>query len=204
MSNRYLHSIDVSPNPIATRCVIGLDRDGVINRDLGTYVTDPAQFEPIPGSIEAIAKIRRLGHKIVIITNQGGIEKGIMTEQDVDRVHTRMFDMLGAAGCNSLDALYYSASSRKEDPFAKPNVGMFKRCENEHRQIKFSEGFYVGDKITDLKAALKIGARPVLVRTGYGKETEELLNRFTYKKIKQQTQIFDDLAAFSLWLESNN
>jgi histidinol phosphatase-like enzyme len=115
-----------------------------------------------------------------------------------------MFDMLGAAGCNSLDALYYSASSRKEDPFAKPNVGMFKRCENEHRQIKFSEGFYVGDKITDLKAALKIGARPVLVRTGYGKETEELLNRFTYKKIKQQTQIFDDLAAFSLWLESNN
>lgn len=204
MSNRYLHSIDVSSSPIATRCVIGLDRDGVINRDLGTYVTDPDQFEPIPGSIEAIAKIRRLGHKIVIITNQGGIEKGIMTEQDVDRVHARMFDMLGAAGCNSLDALYYSASSRKEDPFAKPNVGMFKRCENEHRQIKFSEGFYVGDKITDLKAALKIGARPVLVRTGYGKETEELLNRFTYKKIKQQTQIFDDLAAFSLWLESNN
>jgi D-glycero-D-manno-heptose 1,7-bisphosphate phosphatase len=184
--------------------VIGLDRDGVINRDLGTYVTDPDQFEPIPGSIEAIAKIRRLGHKIVIITNQGGIEKGIMTEQDVDRVHARMFDMLGAAGCSSLDALYYSASSRKEDPFAKPNVGMFKRCENEHRQIKFSEGFYVGDKITDLKAALKIGARPVLVRTGYGKETEELLNRFTYKRIKQQTQIFDDLAAFSLWLESNN
>jgi D-glycero-D-manno-heptose 1,7-bisphosphate phosphatase len=194
----------VSSDPIATRCVIGLDRDGVINCDLGTYVTDPDQFEPIPGSIEAIAKIRRLGHKIVIITNQGGIEKGIMTEQDVDRVHARMFDMLGAAGCSSLDALYYSASSRKEDPFAKPNVGMFKRCENEHRQIKFSEGFYVGDKITDLKAALKIGARPVLVRTGYGKETEELLNRFTYKKIKQQTQIFDDLAAFSLWLESNN
>jgi D-glycero-D-manno-heptose 1,7-bisphosphate phosphatase len=92
--------------------------------------------------------------------------------------------------------LYYSASSRKDDPFAKPNTGMFKRCEKENKAIKFKEGYYVGDKMKDLKAAVKIGAKPVLVRTGYGKETEQELNRHSNKEVKAKTIIFDDLAAF--------
>jgi len=179
------------------KCVIGIDRDGVINKDIGTYITSPNDFTPISGSLEAIALIRSKGHKIAIITNQGGIEKGIMTEDQVDKVHEHMFQLLGQSGCPSVDALYYSVSSAKWDPFAKPNVGMFKRCEKEHPQIKFSKGFYIGDKMSDLKAAIKIGARPVLVRTGHGKETEQQLNKFTYKKIKKQTYIFDDLMEFA-------
>lgn len=179
-------------------CVIGIDRDGVINKDLGTYVTTPTQFEPLPGSLEAIALLRSKLHKIAIITNQGGIEKGIMTESDVDTIHNYMFKLLGEAGCPSIDALYYSVSSRKNDMYAKPNIGMFKRCEKENPRIKFSKGFFIGDKISDLKAADKIGARPVLVRTGYGAETEELLNtRFTYKKLKQKTYVFDTLLDFA-------
>ena len=206
MANRYINQ---SPQLITTenytKCVIGLDRDGVINRDLGTYVTNPENFEPIEGSLIAIAKLRKLGHKIAIITNQGGIEKGIMTIEDVENVHRRMFEMLGEAGCPSVDAIYYSASSRKDDEFAKPNTGMFKRCERENPTIKFSKGYYVGDKITDLKAAMKVGATPILVRTGYGTETEELINsRFTYKKIKKATRIFDNLVAFADWMEKRN
>lgn len=180
------------------KCVVGIDRDGVINRDLGTYVTKPKDFEPLPGSLEAIALLRSKLHKIAIITNQGGIEKGIMSESDVDSIHDYMFQLLGEAGCPSIDALYYSVSSRKDDMYAKPNTGMFKRCEKENPHIKFSQGFFVGDKISDLKAAIKIGARPVLVRTGYGLETEELLNsRFTYKKLKNKTYIFDNLLDFA-------
>jgi len=179
-----------------TRCVIGLDRDGVINRDLGTYCFRPEDFDPIPGSIDAIAKLRRKGYKIVVLTDQGGIEKGIYTEKDVERVHEKMFQLLGEAGCSSIDAIYYSASSRKEDPFAKPNLGMFKRCEREIKDIKFREGYYVGDKMKDLKAAYDIGAIPVLVRTGYGSETERDLQKFTYRKIKSKTLIFDDLSKF--------
>ena len=179
-----------------TKCVIGLDRDGVLNRDLGTYVTRPEDFDPIPGSLEAVAAMRRKGYKIVIITDQGGIEKGIMTEETVDTVHTYMFELLGKAGCFSIDALYYSASSRRDDPFAKPNTGMFKRCEKEHKDIKFKEGYYVGDKMKDLKAAMNMGAKPVLVRTGYGLETEKELQKFTYRKIKQRTIVFDNLEAF--------
>jgi D-glycero-D-manno-heptose 1,7-bisphosphate phosphatase len=179
-----------------TKCVIGLDRDGVINRDLGTYCFRPDDFDPIPGSIEAVAELRRKGYKIVVITDQGGIEKGIYTEKDVESVHEKMFQLLGEAGCSSIDAIYYSASSRKEDPFAKPNLGMFKRCEREIKDIKFREGYYVGDKMKDLKAAYDIGAIPVLVRTGYGLETERNLEKFTYRKIKSKTLIFDDLSKF--------
>ena len=184
------------------KCVIGLDRDGVLNVDLGTYVTKPQDFTPIDGSLEAVAKLRNLGHKIVIISNQGGIEKGIMSQDDVDRVHDRMFELLGAAGCHSINSLYYSASSRKDDMYAKPNTGMFKRCEKENPDIKFKKGYFVGDKMSDLKAAHKIGARPVLVRTGYGLETEKELKKFTYRDIRKKTIIFDDLSSFAEYAEA--
>lgn len=179
-----------------TKCVIGLDRDGVINRDLGTYCFRPEDFDPIPGSIDAISTLRRKGYKIVVITDQGGIEKGLYKEADVEAVHTKMFQLLGEAGCSSIDAIYYSASSRKDDPFAKPNVGMFKRCEKEIPDIKFNQGYYVGDKMKDLKAAVRIGAKPILVRTGYGAETEKELNKFTYRDIKRQVKTYDNLEHF--------
>ena len=119
-----------------------------------------------------------------------------MTESDVSLVHDRMFELLGRVGCKYIDALYFSSSNRKDDKYAKPNTGMFKRCEKEYTNIKFSTGYYVGDKISDLKVAVKLGAKPILVRTGYGTETEKLLNRFTYKNIKSKTKVFDNLASF--------
>ena len=186
---------------IGSKCVIGLDRDGVINEDLGTYCYSPDDFKPIPGSLEAMAELRRKGYKIAIITDQGGIEKGLYTQEEVDKVHDRMYEMLGSVGCFTIDALYYSASSRKDDPFAKPNTGMFKRCEKENKAIKFKEGYYVGDKMKDLKAALNIGAKPVLVRTGYGRTTEQELNRYSNREVKQRVIIFDNLAQFVESLE---
>ena len=186
----------MDPNWIAPRCVIGLDRDGVINENVEGYCIRKEDFKPIDGSLEAIAKLRKLGHKIAVITNQGCIEKGICTQDDVEAVNSHMFDLLGKAGCPAIDALYYSASSRKDDEWAKPNTGMFKRCERENPHIKFSKGYYVGDKITDLKAAMKVGARPVLVRTGHGVKTELELNKFTYRKIKKATKIYNNLADF--------
>jgi D-glycero-D-manno-heptose 1,7-bisphosphate phosphatase len=184
-----------------TKCVIGLDRDGVINEDLGTYCYKKEDFIPIEGSMNAMARLRRKGYKIVIITDQGGIEKGLFTSDDVDKLHDHMFELLGQAGCERIDALYYSASSRKEDPYAKPNVGMFKRCEKENKNIKFAGGYYVGDKMKDLRAAVRAGCRPVLVRTGYGAETEQELDKFTYRDLKKRTLIFDNLAQFVETLE---
>ena len=186
---------------LGSKCVIGLDRDGVINEDLGTYCYRAEDFKPIPGSLEAMAELRRKGYKCVIITDQGGIEKGIYTMEEVDTLHNYMFELLGAVGCLSIDALYYSASSRKDDPFAKPNTGMFKRCEAENKHIKFKGGYYVGDKMKDLKAALNVGAKPVLVRTGYGLETEKELGRYANREVKKRVLIFDNLAQFIESLE---
>jgi D-glycero-D-manno-heptose 1,7-bisphosphate phosphatase len=179
--------------------VIGLDRDGVINKEKGS-IKDPDDFEPIKGSLEAIAQLKKLGYPVVILSNQSGISKGIITQDDVESVHEYMFKLLGEAGCPYIDGLYYSTSSHKHDYYAKPNTGMFERCERENLDIRFSGGYFVGDKISDLKAAIKTGATPVLVRTGHGAETENLLKRHTYRKIKQKTKVYDSLADFVLGL----
>lgn len=178
------------------KITIGLDRDGTINQDLGTYVTHPDRFLPIPGSLEAVAMLRKKGYNIVVLTNQAGIMKGIMTPEEVDAVNGRMLEMLGQAGCYSIDGIYYSTTNLKEDIYAKPNTGMFKRAEKE-LGVKFKGGAYVGDKISDLKVADKVGATPILVKTGHGMETLELLDRYTYRDLKKKTIVFDNLMAFA-------
>ena len=186
-----------SLNNSLNQSVVGLGRDGVINTDLGKSVTRKQDFIPIEKSIEAVALIRIKGHRIVIISNQGGIIKNELTEQQVDNVHKYMFELLGKAGCRSIDGLYYSTSSHRQDLMAKPSIGMFKRAEQEIPNIKFSNGFYVGDKLSDLKAAYKIGATPILVRTGHGLETEKALKKFTYQKIAKHTKVYDNLWQFA-------
>jgi D-glycero-D-manno-heptose 1,7-bisphosphate phosphatase len=175
---------------------IGLDRDGTINQDMGTSVTHPSQFIPITGSLEAVALMRRKGYNIVILTNQGGIGRGEMTAEDVDRVHEYMLDLLGKAGCSSIDGIYYSTTSLKQDIYAKPNNGMFKRAEKELR-VKFKGGAYIGDKISDLKVADKIGAIPVLVKTGHGNDTIDKLDSYANRELKKKTQVFNNLWEFA-------
>ena len=178
---------------------IGLDRDGTINQDIGTAVTHPSQFIPIPNSLEAVALMRRKGYNIVILTNQAGISRGEMTAEDVDRVHQYMLDLLGKAGCSSIDGIYYSTTNLKQDIYAKPNNGMFKRAEKELR-LKFKGGAYIGDKISDLKVADKIGAIPVLVKTGHGNETIDKLDTYANTALKKKTQVFNNLWEFAVSL----
>jgi D-glycero-D-manno-heptose 1,7-bisphosphate phosphatase len=176
--------------------VIGLDRDGTINVDIGTYVTKPEQFTPIEGSLEAVKMIRNKGYDVVILTNQAGITKGIMDPVDVDIVNNYMLELLWNIGCKSINGLYYSTSNLKEDVYAKPNTGMFKRASAEIG-VDWKNGVYVGDKISDLKAAIKAKAKPILVRTGHGAETAKKLNTFANKDLKKQTETFDNLNQFA-------
>ena len=181
------------------KAVIGLDRDGVINIDRGHYLTSIDQWEPIPGSLEAIRMMRLKGYSVIIITNQGGIIKGEQTHQQVDAIHEHMMQVFGQAGIFSIDGLLYSESSLKDDYYAKPNLGMFHRAEKEFLSGKRFKngGFYVGDKMTDLKAAYKIGAKPILVRTGHGEETETQLKKFSAEKIRKKTKVFNNLLEFA-------
>jgi D-glycero-D-manno-heptose 1,7-bisphosphate phosphatase len=111
-----------------------------------------------------------------------------------------MFEIFGNAGIFTIDGLFYSESSLKEDYYAKPNLGMFHRTEKEifNNKIRFKDkGFYVGDKITDLKAAERIGATPVLVKTGHGVNSEKDLQKFSKSKLRKKTKIFQDLLQFA-------
>jgi len=209
LKHARINSVTTQNNTIQTpmfynKPVIGLDRDGVINinAEEGEYVWRRDQFKPIPGSLEAIAMMRSKGYKIVILTNQGGIAKGKYTQADVDYLHKEvLFKLLGEAGCPSIDGLYYSVSSDKNDYFAKPNIGMFKRAEDEISGVKFKDGWYVGDSMRDLKAGHKMNSKLVLVRTGFGKKTEEELNKFTYKELKKNTVVYNNLLEFAKSLD---
>lgn len=195
-SNSQAPKITWSGGEFRTKCVVGLARDGVVNKYIGGYCFRVEDFEEIPNSFDAVAELRRKGHKIVFITDQGGIETKQFTQEQVETVNMHMLDLLGKAGCFSIDGIYYSAGVRKDDPFAIPNNGMFKKCEKEIKDIKFKEGYYVGHTIKELKAAISAGAKPVLVRTGKGLETEKELNRWAHKDLKRRTLVVDDLAAF--------
>ena len=78
--------------------IVVLDRDGVINVDLMTYVTSPQEFQPIKGSLEAIARLNEKGFKIAIATNQACIEKGIITDNELDSIHNFMIELLKPLG----------------------------------------------------------------------------------------------------------
>lgn len=179
------------------KAIVGLDRDGTIIRDMGNYITSPSQLEPLPGALEAVRMIRLKGHKLVIITNQAGISKGLQTQEQVDNVHNSLMQIFGQNGIFSIDGLFYSTSNLKEDIYAKPNIGMFNRAVEANPEINWKQGWYVGDKISDLKAAEKSGAVPVLVRTGHGMETEEKLNTFANRDLKKKTLVFDTLLDFA-------
>ena len=142
---------------MTNKIFIGLDHDGVINTDPQDIIAHiPRDFEPIPGSLESIANLRHQGYGIVIITNQGGIAKGQMSIEDVESVNNYMLDLLGKAGCTDIDGIYFSETSEKNDPYAKPNAGMFKIAQKEIAGLRWSNGFYVGDKMSDLKVLMKV------------------------------------------------
>jgi D-glycero-D-manno-heptose 1,7-bisphosphate phosphatase len=188
---------DYTPH-VPCKPVIGIDRDGIINHIPNNgYVKYPSDLDIIPGALEAIKLIRDKGYRITVITDQPQISKGLLTTYEVDSVHEHLMMLFGQAGIMSIEGLYYNTSDSKEDMYAKPNPGMFKRAENEQPGVDFSKGYYVGDSLVDLKAAIKVKAKPVLIRTGNGEATEQLLNKFSNQELKKKARIYSSLLEFA-------
>ena len=147
-----------------TRNVLFLDRDGVINLDVG-YLSDPAQLEFIPGAIEAMKEAQTRGYDIIVVTNQSGVARGYYTEEDVQALHAEMSRRLEAESVHIL-AYYYCPhhpegtveAYKKACDCRKPNPGMLtKAIEEWHVDVDGS--FLVGDKPSDVEAAESIGMR---------------------------------------------
>lgn len=184
--------------PKPTKPVVGIDRDGIINTiPLKGYVSSPSELQVIDGVLDAILLIKSKGYRVSIISDQPHISKGLITQFDVDNVNVRLMQIFGEAGIMSIEGLYFNTSDAKEDMYAKPNPGMFKRCENENPGVDFSKGYYVGDSIVDLKSAVKVKAKPILIRTGNGEETEKQLNKFSNQDLKKKARIYSSLLEFA-------
>ncbi len=152
-----------------TRAVF-IDRDGTINVDKD-YLTDPDDVEFIEGAPEAIGVANGLGLKVVIISNQSGVSRGIMTTDQVESVNRRLVEMLRARGAG-VDAIYYCPhhpdyGNKVQCACRKPGTGMLLKAKDEFG-VDLSESFVIGDKWSDVKCGENAGAYTSLVRTGYG------------------------------------
>jgi D-glycero-D-manno-heptose 1,7-bisphosphate phosphatase len=164
---------------MTTRAVF-LDRDGNINRDVG-YPHSYEQIEIYPYSFEAIRKINQAGLLAVIVTNQSGVGRGLITEPELRDIHDRMTEALRRQGA-SIDGVFYCphhADSEipayaRECDCRKPNPGMGLKAAAE-LGIDTRRSYMVGDKVEDIEFGINLGATPVLVLTGYGKTSLERL-----------------------------
>jgi len=148
-----------------------LDRDGVINKHLpGDYVKNIGQFEFLPGVLEAIVKFNQFFSRIVIVTNQQGIGKGLYTEEDLNMVHTFMLDKVKEAG-GRIDAVYFCPSLEKNNDLCrKPNVGMGLQAKSDFPEIDFKQSVMIGDSLSDLQFGRNLGMFTIWISSDPGQK----------------------------------
>jgi D-glycero-D-manno-heptose 1,7-bisphosphate phosphatase len=167
-----------------------LDRDGVINFDSDQYIKSPAEWRPIPGSIEAIARLNQRGFRIAVATNQSGIGRGLFDMATLNAINDKMMEMVFRQG-GRIDAVFFCPHTAVENcGCRKPKTGLLEEIAARfHTELKGVP--FVGDSLKDLQTAEAVGAQPVLVLTGKGKVTKEA------GAMPRKTLVFADLGEVS-------
>ncbi|MCP9439458.1 MAG: lipopolysaccharide heptosyltransferase II [Nitrospira sp.] len=141
-----------------------LDRDGTLNPDPG-YIRSPDQFELFPGVAKALAKLKQVGARLIVVTNQSGVARGLLSLRDLEAIHEKLAHLLGEAGV-SLDAVYVCPHHPDDGCHCrKPKTGLIDRAVCDHA-IDLSRSYLIGDQVRDMELAKRVGARSVLVTTG--------------------------------------
>ncbi len=167
--------------------LIILDRDGVINYDSDAFIKTPDEWKPIPGSLEAIAHLTQAGYRVVVATNQSGIGRGLLDMTAFNAINDKMCKAVNQAG-GRIDAMFFCPHTHADQcDCRKPATGMFKEIAQRF-SLDLKGAPAIGDSLRDLQAAAAVGATPVLVLTGKGKETRATGG------LPGNTQIFADLA----------
>jgi D-glycero-D-manno-heptose 1,7-bisphosphate phosphatase len=150
-----------------------LDRDGVINRKLeNDYVKSWDEFQFLPCVIEAIKAINEKGYLVIVVTNQRGIAKGLMTEKDLKAIHRRMLKELKKHGARIDDIFYCPHDNSDNCSCRKPKPGMLLQAQKKW-DIDFAQSYIIGDSNSDLEAGQQVGCRGIL--TANLKQAVELL-----------------------------
>jgi len=168
--------------------LIILDRDGVINYDSDQFIKSPEEWKPIPGSLEAIARLNQAGYRVAVATNQSGIGRGLFDMPTLNSIHDKMHKSLAQVG-GRVDAIFFCPHTNDANcECRKPKSGMI-----EEVAIRFGVSLKgvpaVGDSLRDLEAAGRLGAQPYLVLTGKGTKTQ------AKGGLPEGTLIYPDLAS---------
>lgn len=145
---------------ISKNKAVFLDRDGVLNEEIGHYVWQLDEFVICPGVPESLARLKAAGYYLIVVTNQAGIAKKLYTAAEVRACHAK----LQAACDNALDALYFSDAhpSVSDSILRKPNSGMLEKAVARFN-LDVSQCWIVGDRLRDMEAGANIGVRGILV-----------------------------------------
>ena len=168
--------------------LILLDRDGVINYDSDQFIKSPEEWKPIPGSLDAIARLCQAGYRVVVTTNQSGVGRGLFDMHTLNAIHDKMHKAVAQAG-GRIDAIFFCPHAADANcSCRKPKTGMLEGVAARYN-VDLHGVPAVGDSLRDLTSAAGMGAQPILVLTGKGTKTQ------AHGELPEGTQIFPDLAA---------
>lgn len=168
--------------------LIILDRDGVINEDSDEYIKSVDEFIPLPGSLEAIARLKKAGYTIAVATNQSGIARGYFDEATLAAMHDKLAHLLDEQG-GEIDYIAYCPHGPDDNcDCRKPLPGLLKEI-STHFNTELTNVPIIGDSLRDLQSARSVGAYPILVKTGKGERTLENAEQIS------DVPVYADLAA---------
>ncbi len=168
-----------------------LDRDGVINEDSGDFIKSADEWEPITGSLEAIAQLTASGYRISIATNQSGLARGLFDELALADIHQKLYAAVEDCG-GLIEGIFFCPHGPDEACLCrKPRTGLLTQIEQE-LNVSLEGQTFVGDSLTDLQAAQSFSMKAVLVRTGKGTEAETELHELSDENV----EVYDSLAEF--------
>ncbi len=141
-----------------------LDRDGVLNRKMpeGAYVCNWAQFQWLPGAIEAVARMNRAGLTVIVVSNQRGIALGLYTPEQLELIHANLQSQLALRGAR-LDAIYYCPHDRGECHCRKPETGLFEQAWRCFPQANPQNSLLIGDSLSDIQAGHRLGMKTIFI-----------------------------------------
>ena len=175
-----------------TKLII-LDRDGVINFDSDQFIKSPEEWKPIPGSLEAIARLCQADYRVVVATNQSGIGRGLFDMPTLNAIHDKMHKACAAVG-GRIDAVFFCPHTNDSNcGCRKPKTGMLEEIATRYGIILKGVPA-VGDSLRDLEMAVSMEAQPILVLTGKGTKTQ------AKGGLPDGTLIYPDLAAVAATL----
>lgn len=167
--------------------LIILDRDGVINFDSDKFIKSPDEWKPIPGSLEAVARLNQNGYRVVVASNQSGVGRGLFEMTALNAIHAKMHKALAQFG-GRIDAVFYCPHpADSQCGCRKPRPGLFQQIA-ERFHVDLSGVPAIGDSLRDLQAAAEVGCQPMLVETGKGRKTRDSGG------LPEGTQVYSSLA----------